>query len=251
MDLVVPAGCITGRGGHEMRQALLRRGAVDDLVDGGRYYYIGWSAAPEEGHRTQAIEIPPADHWAEFEEALATWLPMWRWGDLTRLPVDSPWKWENIEPDLASLLLRTKLDIDALTTSTSPASAAHTYLTFIEAGLRYVIELTVGPGVAVRPYLTENTLTRIRERRSRRGMTDPLSELNLIEFQRIVRRSPAAAAVFGDGARLRWLGAVNEVRNKVFHPTRKQRVTNDDLLRLRHAFEVLEKAIARAEADQS
>lgn len=255
VDLVVPATLVETAAGAGMREYLLTRGQVTDLFDGGKYWYVGWlGEPPDAGHRTQVVEIPPPDEWSEFAEDLKTWMPLWRWGDLTTLPDDHAWGWSALKPDLVSMLLRLHAEMEGATTSTPASTVAHARLGFIELSLRYLVELRLGGESAqILPLLRPNAREAAEAALAGSGRENVLSHINLINFKQILQKAwPALAPVFDDDALdkrrfLHSLDAANEIRNKTAHPSKLARITSDDLALLMDLVSILDKAIETAE----
>ena len=255
VDLVVPARLVETDAGTEMRQLMLSNGKVTDLFDGGPYWYIGWlGEQPDKGYRTQVVEIPPPDEWPDFAEDLKTWMPLWRWGDLTTLPDDRAWAWSALKPDLVSMLLRLHAEMEGATTSTPASTVAHARLGFIELSLRYLVELRLGGESAqILPLLRPNAREAAEAALAGSGRENVLSHINLINFKQILQKAwPALAPVFDDDALdkrrfLHSLDAANEIRNKTAHPSKLARITSDDLALLMDLVSILDKATETAE----
>lgn len=258
VDLVVPAALITEDAGAGLRSTLVEAGNVTDLFDCGAYWYIGWLGKPgDPDERTQAVKVPPADQWPEFRQDLETWLPLWRWGDLTRLPPDQPWTWENIEPDLVSMLKVTLSEIERSDTATSPSTIAYLQMRFIELASRYLIELRLGATEEVLSrYIRPASMMEAEQRVASEGRGSILSYLNLIEFKKIMEKAwDAFQPIFSPDQHpvtkkaLQPLDAVNEIRHRIAHPTRMaaRRITDADLHLMSESVELLQDAIQRAE----
>jgi hypothetical protein len=240
--------------GSVMRELLVARGQVTDLFDGGTYWYVGWlGEPPDTGHRTQVVEVPPPDEWSDFAEDLMTWMPLWRWGDLTLLPETGPWSWNSLHPDLVSMLLRQRAEIEGATTATSAATLAHSTLGFIELALRYLIEMRVGDDATrILPSVRPTAREQAEKALARGGRQSVLGHLNFINFKQVIDAEwPAFAPVFdADFDRKRFfreLDHANDIRNRTAHPSKLIRVTSEDLALLNAVSSQLDNAIERAE----
>lgn len=258
-DLVVPSGCVTDAGADPFRKALLEAGKVTDLFDGGTHCYIGWLAEPADGeHRTQAVEIPPGDEWPEFEQDLATWMPLWRWGDLVKLPRDRSWAWENLESDLVSMLLRVREEAMNATTSMTASARAYALLGFIELGLRYIVELRIGNDPQeILSLLPQQPRLDLKASLGRSRREDALRHIYFINYKHILNKAwHRLDEVFaGTGetksSLTRAIQQANAVRNRVAHPSKLERVTAADLQLLQRISTTLDRAIESAEGHRS
>lgn len=260
----MPAEFISGEQAESLRRLLLEKGAVSDLFDCGKYWYIGWLGSDEDPFaKTQVLRVPPRDEWQpQFVVDLGESLLLWRWGDLVPLPRSGPWTWAHLPHDYVSRLKRLGAQLEAVDTATLSDVAAFLRISYIETGLRYLLHLRVGDKPGALWQLLETTSgeqVRSRWKSSKRG--EPHDFLDLRHFQEILKAGWSnfvnlfQVEGHGDGDLLlselrRGIHQVNEVRKVVMHPTQmSQRVNDEDLQALDALIEPLDAAIARAEDD--
>lgn len=258
LDLILPTGPLASTSGQDLRDALLARGKVTDLFDGGPYWYVGWLGEdldPE--HGTQAVKVPPADQWPEFIRDLDRSFLLWHWGYLTDLPPAQPWTWDALHPDYVSMILRLEQEVEATDSSTFAATSAYVRYALIEIYLRYLVHLRIGDDpqallALLRPRSREKV-----EKMSGDSGTRPHENLDFIHFRQIMERGWVHfQPVFDpDGSvekkhALPPIEAVNRIRQRTAHPGRlmAERITDEDLKLLDDCIVLLHQAAERAEA---
>lgn len=257
-DLVIPSTLLNDAGMGAFRRFLLTKGKVTDLFYATDYMWVGWSSDPEIlGEAAQVVHIPAPDQWPEFISDMETSFLLWRWGDLSRLPLNRPWTWDEIEPDMVSSLRRLREEMTGADTGATQERIAYVKLTFIEKVLQYLVHLRIGDDPEdlwplVKPKTRETAAARWGS--GRRGR--PEHYLDLTAFIEILDNGwDAFAPVFDpDGSKTQReatprIAGILELRNRVMHPVRlsAQRITEPERRRLDDLVVVLDRAMEIAE----
>jgi hypothetical protein len=257
-DLVVPSTFLNHTEMGPFRRLLLTQGKVTDLFYADDCAWVGWSSDPEiEGEVTQVVDVPAPDQWPEFVADLETSVFLWRWGDLTRLPLNRPWTWDEIEPDMVSSLLKIREEISTTDTAAAPERIAYMRIVFIERALQYLVHLRIGDDPEdlwrlVKPKTRESAATRWGSG----GRGRPEHYLDLTAFIEILDKAWGVfAPVFDpDGSKTRRdatprIAGILELRNRIMHPVRQsaQRITKSDISRLDELVDALDRAMEIAE----
>ena len=257
-DLVMPSSLLNNAGMGTFRRLLLTSGKVTDLFEADESVWVGWSSDPEiRGEATQVVHIPAPDQWPEFISDLETSIFMWRWGDLTRLPLNRPWTWDEIEPDLVSSLLKLREESSVADTAATPERVAYVKVAYIERAIQYLVHLRIGDDPEdlwrlVKPRTREGAAARWGSG----GRGRPEHYLDLTAFIEILDNGwDAFAPVFDpDGSQTKRdamprIASILELRNRVMHPVRlsSQRITESDIRRLEELVVVLDRAMDIAE----
>jgi hypothetical protein len=257
-DLVMPSTLLNDARMGDFRRFLITKGQVTDLFDAAEYVWVGWSSDPEiRGDATQVVHIPAPDQWPEFISDLETSFFLWRWGDLTRLPLNRPWTRDAIEPDMVSSLRRFREEIAGADTRATPERMAYVKIAYIEKVLQYLVHLRVGDDPEdlwplVKPRTRESAAARWGS--GRRGR--PEHFLDLTAFTEILDRGwdLFAPAFDSDGSKTKReamprIAGILELRNRVMHPVRlsAQHITEPEMRRLDDLVVVLDRAVEVAE----
>ncbi len=257
-DLVVPSAFLNNAEMAPFRRLLLTKGKVTDLFYADDYVWVGWSSDPEVmGDVTQLVDVPAPDQWPEFIADLETSVFLWRWGDLTRLPLNRPWTWDEIEPDMVSSLQLIREEMTTTDTAATPERVAYIKIVYVERALQYLVHLRIGDDPED---LWRLVKPKTRERAAARwgsgGRGRPEHYLDLTVFIEILDRGwEAFAPVFDpDGSKTKreatpWLAGILELRNRIMHPVRQsaQRITGSDISRLDGLVSDVDRAMEIAE----
>ena len=257
-DLVMPSTLLNDARMGAFRRFLLTKGKVTDLFDTPDYVWVGWSSdAGILDEVTQVVRIPAPDLWPEFISDLETSIFLWRWGDLARLPLNRPWTWDEIVPDMVSSLSRLRAEVTEADTGATPERIAYVKITYVEKVLQYLVHLRVGDDPEdlwplVKPKTRESAAARWGS--GRRGR--PEHYLDLTAFTEIIDKGwDAFAPAFDpDGTKTKReamprIAGILELRNRVMHPVRlsAHRITEAEMRRLDDLVVVLDRAMEIAE----